>query len=119
MANIHLTEAQVSRLFAKLERPEQRPQAPVRWHAWKPEEWPNHLGFDVGPVEVWKHTEAFRCFTDTKVLRVPYSLTTDPRKAAELCFKQGLSRAALDDLPEAEAQQKYMTTVPVIYPGAS
>ena len=75
-------------------------------------EWPNKLGWDVDGAEVWKHTSAFRVFTDTKVLLVPYSVTTNPITAKMLCDEQGLSREALDDLDPREAQTLFENTIP-------
>lgn len=77
-------------------------------------EWPNKLGYDVDGAEVWKHDglRVFRVFTDTRVLRVPYSVTTNPETAVTICREQGLSRAALDDMDPRDAQSLFEHTAP-------
>lgn len=75
-------------------------------------EWPNKLGYDVEDAEVWKHAAAFCVFTNTRVLRVPYAVTTNPETAVALCREQGLSRAALDDMDPRDAQALYERTEP-------
>lgn len=76
------------------------------------QDWPNGLGYDVGPAEIWKHKDAFRVFTETRVLRVPYSVTENPLTALALCKEQGLSRQALDDMDSRDAEALYQRTVP-------
>ena len=78
-------------------------------------EWPNGLGFDHPEdpeVEIWKHKDAFRVFTEERVLRVPYNVTTNPETALLLCDEQGLSRRDLDDMDYRDAQALYLNTVP-------
>jgi hypothetical protein len=73
------------------------------------------MGFDCGPVEVFIHADCFGCRSDDKVHRVPYAVTTDPRKAAELCFKQGLDRHTLEyETDYLDAERLYQSTVPVL-----
>lgn len=74
-------------------------------------EWPNKLGCDIGDAEVWKHRECFRVFTPTRVLKVPYTVTTNPETALALCKEQGLSRAALDDMDPRDAEALFQATV--------
>jgi hypothetical protein len=112
MSKVRLTDEQVSRFFGKLNGRPEAHNAPAALDTI--EEWPNRMGFDVGPVEIWKHTDAFRCFTDAKVLHVPYAVTTDPLTAARLCVEQGLDRGSLDDMEPTEAQALYMATGPVL-----
>lgn len=76
-------------------------------------EWPNKLGVDIGDAEVWRHKNFFRVFTETKVLRVPYAVTTNTETALALCQEQGLPRVALDDMHPQDAQALYLTTLPV------
>ena len=76
------------------------------------QEWPNRLGYDMPGAEIWKHTDCFRVFTDERVLRVPYAVTTNPETAAALCHEQGLSRKELDDMEPNAAQALFMATVP-------
>jgi hypothetical protein len=76
------------------------------------QEWPNKLGFDFGTTEIWKHKDVFRVFTPEKVLRVPYTVTTNPLTAVTLCEEQGLSRDALDDMDYRDAERLFRETVP-------
>jgi hypothetical protein len=77
------------------------------------ERWPNGLGIDIGSAEIWYHKDAFRVFTPSKVLRVPYDVTRDERKALALCEERGLSRKALDDMEPHEANALYFASAPV------
>jgi hypothetical protein len=74
-------------------------------------EWPNKLGYDIEDAEVWKYRECFRVFTRTRVLKVPYSVTTNPETALTICREQGLSRAALDDMDPRDAEALFQATV--------
>lgn len=74
--------------------------------------WPNGLGVDIGHAEIWRHKDCFRVFTPTKVLRVPYSITTNPETALALCEEQGLSRTALDDMEYREAAELFSRAIP-------
>ena len=78
--------------------------------------WPNNLGFDVASrpeVDIWKHKDGFRVFTETKCLKVPYSVTTNPATALQITDEHGLSRSALDDMDPREAEVLYQTTAPM------
>jgi hypothetical protein len=76
------------------------------------EQWPNKLGVDIGSAEIWRHKDAFRVFTETRVLRVPYAVTTNPETALAICKEQGLSRSALDDMDYRDAEALFFATVP-------
>jgi hypothetical protein len=78
--------------------------------------WPNNLGFDVASrpeVDIWKHNDGFRVFTETKCLKVPYSVTTNPATALQITDEHGLSRRALDDMDPREAEALYQATTPM------
>jgi len=68
-------------------------------------QWPNKLGFDIGETEIWQYSDAFGVYGPSKLLRVPYSVTTDPIKAFSLCQIFGVNRTQFEDL-EYEAQNQ-------------
>lgn len=77
--------------------------------------WPNNLGLDVAErpeVDIWIHKECFRVFTEEKCLKVPFAVTTNPITALMLTDEQGLSRRALDDMDNRDAEALYQATVP-------
>ena len=77
--------------------------------------WPNNLGFDVvgrPEVDIWKHKGCFRVFTEDNCLKVPYSVTTNPITALMLTDEQGLSRRALDEMDDRDAEVLYHATTP-------
>lgn len=74
--------------------------------------WPNGLGLDFNGGELWLHKDAFRVFTERRVLRVPYTVTDNPATAVSLCQEQGLIRIALDEMEPWEAQALYFASVP-------
>lgn len=110
MSNLQLLDKQVSRFLDRCKGPEARPLPPAQWRGWKAEEWPNRLGFDVGPVEVWKHKTAFGCYSDDKCIRISYDRTTDPQRAARLCMSHGLSMDYLNGLDPIEAERLYQSS---------
>ncbi len=77
--------------------------------------WPNNLGFDVvsrPEVDIWKHKDGFRVFTEDKCLKVPFSVTTNPITALLLTDEQGLSRRALDEMDNRDAEALFQATIP-------
>lgn len=78
-------------------------------------EWPNNLGFDIAgrpEVDIWKHKDGFRVFTEEKCLKVPFTITTNPITALTITDEQGLSRRALDDMDHRDAETLFQATVP-------
>lgn len=69
--------------------------------------WPNRLGYDVGLAEVWIFQDFFGVHTPTRCLRVPYSVTRDPVRAAELCERHGLLIADLEEMEPQTAETAY------------
>ena len=111
MAKIQLTDEMVER-FLGWYKPAAPRRAPRAWDGrWRAIAWPNNLGFDVGPCEVMTHKDAFGTRTDTRCLRVPFSVTTDPHKAAEFCCTRGLLISELEDMQPEDANRVYMTEV--------
>ena len=77
--------------------------------------WPNNLGFDVPSrpeVDIWKHKDGFRVFTEVKCLKVPYSVTTNPATALQITDEHGLSRRALDEMDNRDAEAIFQATIP-------